>query len=349
MQILRYLLLPISLIYWITIKIRNLLFNLGILKSNTPNIKTICIGNITVGGTGKTPHTEYLIKLLASDYQIAVLSRGYKRKTNGYLEAEIKSTSNQIGDEPLQMKLKFPHITVAVDKDRTNGIAMLQKNHKNLEVILLDDAFQHRSVKAGLSALLTDYSNLICNDTMIPTGTLRDSFAERKRADIIVVTKCPKDISTKQMEQIRVKLKLKPNQSVFFSYIEYGQLKPVFEDADSSISMDSSTPIIALSGIAKPTPFIKYLENNSKLINKQVYSDHHSFTEPEIRAIFEPYSSNLTNAPLLITTEKDAARIRGLELNKEIKKKMYFLEIEVKFIDQPESFNDKIIQYVREN
>lgn len=347
MHYFRILLFPFSIAYWAIIKFRNLLYDVKILKSTKPSIKTICIGNITIGGTGKTPHTEYLIKLLSQNWQIAVLSRGYKRKTKGYIEATQNSTPADIGDEPLQMKLKYPHITVAAESNRLNGINELLKKHPSTEVILLDDAFQHRSITAGLSVLLTDYSNLINQDFMIPVGYLRDSFAERKRANMLVVTKCPRNIKPDEMDDIVHKLRLEENQPVYFSYIEYGMATPVFEKT-APIPINKDIYTIALCGIAKPMPFIKYLENNSNLIDKQIFSDHHTFTEPEIRAIFAPTKRSMDT--IIVTTEKDAAKIRSIKLPGNVKQHIYSLGIEVKFIDnQPETFNDKIIQYVREN
>lgn len=350
MTIIRYILFPVSIIYWVTIKIRNFFFDINLIKSVKPEIKTICVGNITVGGTGKTPHTEYLINLLAQHTQLAVLSRGYRRKTKGYFEAKSASTATQVGDEPLQMKLKFPQITIAVDEDRTDGITQIQKNHPETKLILLDDAFQHRKITPGFSLLLTDYSNLIYNDVMIPTGHLRDSFAERRRANMVVVTKCPQNLNARQMQKISERLKLKPEQDVFFSYIKYGYAMPVFDSTGAKIKIDKTHRVFAISGIAKPTSFIEYLENSTNFVGKQVFSDHHSFTKTEIRTIFEPFCSNYANDVIIVTTEKDAARLRDIELPDAVKQRLYYLQIEVGFIDnQADKFNNKIIQYVRAN
>lgn len=347
MAILRILLLPISLVYWLVVKIRNWFFDLGIFRSVTPAVPTICVGNITVGGTGKTPHTEYLIRLLMGHYKLAVLSRGYRRATRGFVEADAASTALDIGDEPLQMKQKFPNVIIAVDENRLHGIAQLLEYHPDIDVVLLDDAFQHRAVRAGLSILLTNYLQPINRDFMLPTGHLRDSFAERKRADLVVVTKCPDSLDAARMQEIKRGLRLKPSQPVFYSRISYGPLKS-FDGQTTTFALDGKISCVALCGIANPLLFIDYLEKNSKLCAKYIFSDHHPYAEREIRAIFA--ASNVPLDAILVSTEKDAARLRRLALRPEELQRIFYVEIKVEFIDnQHDTFNKKIMQYVSNN
>lgn len=347
----RFLLSPIALIYWLAVKVRNFMFDAGLRTSVQPSIKTICVGNLTVGGTGKTPHTEYLIRLLSPQMNIATLSRGYRRTSKGYMEASSTSTALEVGDEPLQMKLKFPHIAVAVDANRIHGVEQLQRNHSALNLVLLDDAFQHRRIAPGLSILLTDYNNPISHDFMLPVGLLRDSFAERKRADMVVVTKCPKHITALQMETIARQLKLKPDQKVFFSYIDYGMAHSVFNaHKQPSIKLSKLNGCYAFSGIATPAPFFAHIAASSNLIGSRAYADHHKFTETEINAIFAKLGSRQNAEAMLITTEKDATRLRNLNLPDEVKQRLYYLEIVVNFVDnQAELFNETILRYARED
>ncbi|MDD3567256.1 MAG: tetraacyldisaccharide 4'-kinase, partial [Bacteroidales bacterium] len=222
MQIIRIILSPLALLYGTAIYLRNFLFDVNVLKSKSFNRAVICIGNLTVGGTGKTPHTEYLINLLKDDLNVATLSRGYKRKTKGFLMASSSSTASDIGDEPMQIRTKFSGITVAVDEQRVRGIETLLQQKPSTDVILLDDAFQHRYVRPGFSILLTDYNNLIYKDYFLPTGTLRDSFSQRKRANVVIVTKCPRDLSDGEQQKIIGKLKLQSHQQVYFTSYTYG-------------------------------------------------------------------------------------------------------------------------------
>jgi tetraacyldisaccharide 4'-kinase len=346
MLILRILLIPITLLYGAAIYVRNFLFDIGIKKSTSFSRAVICIGNLTVGGTGKTPHTEHLINLLKDDFNVATLSRGYKRKTKGFILASSSSTASDIGDEPMQMLTKFPGISVAVDEQRVRGVETLLQQKPNTNVILLDDAFQHRYVKPGFSILLTDYNNLIYKDFFLPTGTLRDSFAQRKRASLVLVTKCPANLHSNEQLKIIKKLKLKPNQQVFFTTYRYGSLKPIFE---SGTKPGKPITVTALAGIANPKPFFRHLKANYSIINTIQLPDHYRFTEKKIRAIFESFSSlRKDTTHIVITTEKDAARIKEfINLPDAIKSAFFYIPIEVEFLDDKENeYNSKILKYV---
>ncbi|MGE0078991.1 MAG: tetraacyldisaccharide 4'-kinase [Bacteroidales bacterium] len=346
MRALRFILLPISFLYWFVVKVRNILFDINLLKGYSPDISSICIGNVTVGGTGKTPHSEYLIELLQNQFNVGLLSRGYKRKSKGFKVVKTDSTVEEVGDEPLQIKMKYPNTTVAVDEDRVNGTNEMVYNFPEMNVLLLDDAFQHRYIKPGLSILLTDYNNLITRDFFLPTGRLRDSISEKRRAKIIIVTKCPPELSNQEMLRISNELKLKNNQSLYFSSINYGTIKPIFENSTTAIELNNNSEVYALAGIANPQPFFNYLVKNFQIVGKRSYPDHHHFSKKEIQLIFEGYSENT----LVVTTEKDAARIRCLDIDPMFKEKLHYLSININFLNNDtEKFNKQIIDYVGKN
>ncbi|MDD2277644.1 MAG: tetraacyldisaccharide 4'-kinase [Bacteroidales bacterium] len=348
---LKHLLWPLALLYGFAVKLRNALFNIGILKSVYFS-KTICVGNLTVGGTGKTPLTEHLIKLIKPTSKVATLSRGYKRKTKGFILANERCNASTIGDEPYQIFSKFSDITVAVDENRVRGINTLRDINPQLDTIILDDAFQHRYVKAGLNILLTDYSNLIYSDFFLPVGRLRDSFSERKRADMVVVTKCPHNLSIEKQSEIKSKLRLKQNQEIYFSAIQYGNIQPIFNNSGASnLSLSPNLTVVAVAGIANPKPFFNYLSQHANCNDTLPLTDHFNFTEKKIRTIFEQFSQIQHESKAIITTEKDASRLRGFsDLPNEIKGYFYYLPIEVVFLGTSnEEFNHKIQSYVREN
>jgi tetraacyldisaccharide 4'-kinase len=347
----KFLLAPFALLYGIVVYIRNFLFDVGVLKSATFTIPTICVGNLTVGGTGKTPHIEYLAKLLEKDFRVATLSRGYKRKTKGFYIANANSTATEIGDEPMQIHSKFPNITVAVDEVRARGIDNLLASKPAIDVILLDDAFQHRWVKPGRSILLTDYSNLITKDYLLPVGLLRDSLLQKRRADTIIVTKCPPTLSSEEQNKILHELKLCPTQRLYFTKLTYGYIKPVFPDTKPIAEPLAQVGVLALAGIANPTPFFSHLETRYTLVNRMQLPDHYNFSENKIRAIFERFSRMDGNPRLIVTTEKDAARLKEfVNLPMELKKVFFYIPIEVEFLNEMSNdFNEKIIDYVREN
>ena len=323
---------PLSWLYGLGVGFRNLLFETGILKSHTYATPVISVGNITVGGTGKTPHVEYLIRLLKDKTNLAVLSRGYKRKSRGFVLADNDSTMYDIGDEPFQMKQKFPDITVAVDKKRHRGISRLINGEagKDIDVILLDDAFQHRYVKAGINILLVDYHRLIIYDELLPSGRLREPVGSKDRADIVIVTKCPTDIKPMDFRVITKAMALYPYQQLYFSTLEYGKLERLTEPTDKAELTDlADKHVLLLTGIASPEQMKLDLESYAKDIQPLAFADHHQFK----------------------ATEKDAVRLRTVDgLSDEVLQHLYVLPIRIRFmLDQEESFNKHIIDYVRKN
>ncbi|WNM18571.1 tetraacyldisaccharide 4'-kinase [Flavobacterium capsici] len=332
MIILRKLLFPFTILYGIVTSIRNFLYDKSIFKSYSFSVPIIAVGNLSVGGTGKTPQIEYLIRLLQDDYNVAVLSRGYKRKSEGFVLADKNSSAEILGDEPFQIHQKFPKINVAVDADRKNGIENLLSFNEKPEVILLDDAFQHRRVKAGFNILLTAYDDLFCDDFILPMGNLRESRSGAKRANLIVVTKCPNSISEDEKE--RITKKLVANKKVYFSTIEYDDF--VYgKDKSLAISEVKPKEKLLLAGIAKPDLFFDYLKQSND--ETMVFPDHHHFTENDIKTI-----ENKTKNQLIITTEKDYVRLANHTLQSDI----YYLPIKSKFLSDADDFNKTIKKYV---
>jgi tetraacyldisaccharide 4'-kinase len=346
-------LIPLSWLYGFAVRLRNWLFDIGILKSKSFDIPVISLGNITVGGAGKTPHVEYLIRLLQDKEKVAVLSRGYKRKTKGYQLADKDSTMREIGDEPYQMKQKFPHIYVAVDAKRTRGIENLTSDEatKDVDVILLDDAFQHRYVKPGINILLVDYHRLIIYDKLLPAGRLREPLCGKNRADMVIITKCPKDLKPMEFRVLDKAMNLYPYQSLFFTTLDYDNLKSIF--SEKTLSLDAIQPanVLLLTGIASPRQMIEDLTPLCKSIEPITFMDHHQFTQKDIDKINNAFAS-LPSPKLIITTEKDAARLEGQEgFAEEVINNIYALPIHIRFMqeDEGEAFNNKIISYVRKN
>ncbi len=323
-----YWLLPLSWLYGLVVGIRNLMFDYGMLKSQTFKLPVICVGNLTVGGTGKTPHTEYLIRLLSRSHQVAVLSRGYKRKSEGYVFATETTPVEDIGDEPYQMKQKYPQIHMAVDKDRCHGISQLMKENVQppTDVVILDDAYQHRYVKAGINILLMDYHRLIYFDKLLPAGRLRESQSGRLRADIIIVTKCPRHITQMDKKGIERTLDLKNWQKVFFTTYRYPEKMNVGDN-----------PLL-VTGIASPEQMVYDLNKIIPQFDVMSFPDHHNFTKKDIEAIRERAAGRT-----ILTTEKDATRLHGLDNVKVI-------PIEVEFLDRNgNEFNQIILDYVHKN
>ena len=344
----RILLLPISLFYHIVLAIRHKLYDWHILKTTRFEKPVICVGNLNLGGTGKTPHTEYLICLLKNDYHVATLSRGYGRKTKGFKQAESTSTYEDLGDEPLQYFNKFPEIQVAVDEDRVNGVRKLMTSKYHPKVILLDDAFQHRSISAGLNILLTEYQHLYTDDFLFPAGTLRDVKSAAKRADIIVVSKSQEDLKEDEKRQIINKLKPKEHQKVFFSYLEYAPLQPVNEKA-KAVDDENADSVLAFCGIAKPKPFIEALKKRHKNVDYLTFADHHAYTENNVAAILKRFESLNGEKKIIVTTEKDAARLTNSPYLCQFEcAPLYVLPVNVRFHEE-EKFNEVILNYVRKN
>jgi len=352
-KILSPVLFPLSLLYGLIVYIRNRLYDYDVFTSRQFKIPLISVGNITVGGTGKTPHIEYLVDLLRSDFNVATLSRGYKRKTKGFVMASRDSTAQEIGDEPRQIKQKFPDIEVAVDANRTNGITQLMNPEKDIDVILLDDAYQHRKVIPNLSILLIDYSRPIEKDYILPLGDLREHAAEKRRAHIIIVTKSPEDLQPIDRRMIYNEIKPFPFQHVFFTTFEYGELKPVFNSAENIIPSDlQGKDVLLVTGIANPKPLVKYItEKISKKIIVLEYSDHYNFKESDFKRIEQKFAGIDSNNKIIITTEKDAMRLQKFSnIANNLKDSFFYIPIQVKFLNnRTDNFNQQIIEYVRKN
>jgi tetraacyldisaccharide 4'-kinase len=350
-----YLLYPFALVYRLITDIRNLMYDSGILSSVSFDLPVIGVGNITVGGTGKTPHTEYLAYLLSQNNKVAVLSRGYRRKTKGYLEVGKESTVGEVGDEPLQIAEGFPGIVVAVEGNRVAGVKTILEKHPGTDVVILDDAFQHRSIKAGLSILLTDLNRLITRDSVLPTGRLREKWTNAARADIIIVSKSHVSMSGIEMDQLKSELKIKPHQQLFFTATTYSEPKPVFHDHGEIIRIfkdeKSGQGVVLITGIASPEPLKSYLKKYFCEIIHLDYPDHHYFNSNDITRIAGALRN--INAPrkFVITTSKDAVRLREIaNIDPDLKKILFHIPVSVRFLGGGKAGFDKIIlDYVGKN
>jgi tetraacyldisaccharide 4'-kinase len=339
MKLVRFLLFPFAILYDLITSTRNILFNTGILKETSFNKPIIVVGNLSVGGTGKTPQIEYLIRLLKDTYCVSVLSRGYKRKTKGYVLVNKDHTANDVGDEPLQYFKKFGNIDVAVNENRVEGIHNLIAQ-KSPEVVLLDDAFQHRKVKGSFYILLTKYDDLFTNDFLLPTGNLRESRAGAKRADIIVVTKCPFDLSEGQKENIKNKFE-KYKKEIYFTTISYAD--KISGNHQLPLEELKDFEVLLITGIANPNPLLDFLTKKEIKFTHLKFGDHHDFSSKEITDIQENYNSINSEKKLILTTEKDYTRLSSklTELS--------FLEIETSFLDQKNRFDNVIISHIQQN
>ena len=328
MQLLRKILFPVSLVYALVVYLRNYFYDKGIFSSKSFETPTVCIGNLSAGGTGKTPMVELLIALLKDNFKVAVLSRGYRRKSKGFVLANNEATVETLGDEPFQIFSKFPDITLAVDADRRNGIEILEKRMQP-DVILLDDAYQHRKVSCGFSILLTSFGNLYVDDWYLPTGNLRDSKKEASRAAIIVVTKCPSDLSVDARNAIMVKLKPEPRQKVLFSYLDYDD---TIKAVDDSISLEElrTKEVTLVTGIANPRPLLDYLKSKGLRFEHLKFKDHHDFSASELAVLREKQC--------ILTTEKDFVRLKDKVDN------LYFIPVKHRFFDDGESVLKRRLQ-----
>ncbi len=341
----RVFLYPLSLIYSFVLYIRHRLFDINLLRSKSFDIPIICVGNLSFGGTGKTPHTEYLIRLLSKSMKVAVLSRGYGRSTKGFVLAHEGVTHEEIGDEPLQYFTKFPDIIVAVDENRVEGVRRLMGMDIKPDVILLDDAFQHRRIKPGYNILLTDYHSLYSKDHLTPVGNLRDIKSEARRANVIIVTKCPVVIDPYTKRNIIESLKPKPYQKVLFSHISFDDLEPLNETAKAK-DLAQCRSIFMFCGIANPYPLEDYLKRKTNTLSTIIFNDHHSFTKENINAILEGFNNVIGKNKIAVTTEKDAMRLtNSLNLFENIP--LFSIPIKVRFHeDDGDIFNKEIIDYV---
>ena len=344
-------LLPLSWIYGGIVKLRNFLFDVGILHTRSFMMPVISVGNITVGGTGKTPHVEYLIRLLKGHANVAMLSRGYKRKSSGFVLANEHSTAHDIGDEPYQMKQKFPNVTVAVDKSRVHGIETLKENNSDIDVILLDDAFQHRYVKPGINILLVDYHRLIIYDKLLPAGRLREPLNGKNRADIVIVTKCPKTLNPINFRVITKAMGLYPYQDLFFTTMSYDSLQHLYQHTTRELSdITPDEHLLLIAGIASPQQLINDISAVTPNLTALTFSDHHDFTRKDVQRINDTFAA-MPSPKSIVTTEKDAARIVCTEgLSEEVRQHLYTLPVKIEFmLEQEDNFNEKIIGYVRKN
>ena len=328
MQLLRKIAFPFSLVYALVVYLRNYLFKIGVLSSTSFKTTTICVGNLSAGGTGKTPMIELLISGLEQQYKIAVLSRGYGRKSKGLLLANINTTVEELGDEPYQIYKKYPAITMVVDGNRRRGITAIEQEVKP-DVILLDDAYQHRKVKPTFNILLTAYSNLYVDDWYLPTGNLRDAKNQAKRANVIIVTKCPESINEVERSKIEVKLKPSKNQRLIFASLTYnlelkGYKTPLF------LSSLKGKKVTLVTGIANPDPLIAFLKEQNIVFEHLAYNDHHFFTEAEIKTF--------AAKEFVLTTEKDFVRLKGKVSN------LCYIEVQHKLLNNE---NETLLTAIR--
>ena len=340
----RYLLFPFSFLYSIIIWCRNWLFDKNIFKSASFNFPVICVGNLAVGGTGKTPMTEYLVSFLADKYKTATLSRGYKRKTKGFAIASNSSTANDIGDEPMQFHRKFPQITVAVGEERLVAIPQLLHERPDTQVIILDDAFQHRSVRAGYNIVLTDYKNLFTRDLMLPAGDLRDVKASIKRAHAIIVTKCKTDLSDTEKEILVKEINPLPHQKVYFTEIVYNQPYHLFTQSHRNINAE--TDILLLTGIANPKPLKEYLNSKMQSYDMIRYADHHIFSSDDLGDIIGQFEKITSDDKMILTTEKDGMRLEKFA-SQLTQYPIYALPIKHQFLfNEAEKFQQEINSFI---
>ena len=313
---------------------------------------TICVGNLSVGGTGKTPHVEYLINLLKSECRIAILSRGYKRKSSGFVLATEKSIASDIGDEPLQYKTKNPDLIVAVDGNRVNGIKKLQELTESPKLVILDDAFQHRSLKCELNIVVSEYNNLYLNDMLMPAGMLRESKKGITRADIIIVSKTPDNTTAIDIRNLIKDIKPLAHQSLFFSWLKYGEIYGFQNPKETINTLDDlfRYRIVLFTGIGNPSPMLTYLKEYGADVKHIQYPDHHTFTLQNIADIRDALDSFEVGNKIIITTEKDAMRLKGTDLEDITNTlPLYVLPIEIDFKDKTEEFNQTILNYARTN
>lgn len=352
----KFLLYPFSFLYGTAVYFRNFFYDFNLIKSKEFDVPVISIGNITVGGTGKTPHVEYLVELLKDKFEVATLSRGYKRKTKGFRQVDVTSEVSEAGDEPLQIKKKFPDITVSVCENRVKGVEKLlaAPEIKSPDVILLDDAFQHRRIIAGINILLIDYNRPIKEDRLLPVGRLRESASQMKRANVIIFTKCPPAEVTPIMRRILQKeVKLKPYQELFFTSFEYEKISPVFfgSELQTDFYNKQTHAILIVTGIAFPKLIPEYLEQFANETDFIQFPDHHYYSVDDIQLIMNKFEKIDSYQKIIVTTEKDAMRFKEMpDLDEQFKSALYYLPVKVKFLDEEaKMFNKKILNYVGEN
>jgi tetraacyldisaccharide 4'-kinase len=341
----RFLLHSLSIFYGIITTLRNYLFDQGILKSKTHKIPIICIGNLSFGGTGKTPLINYIAKLLSPNYEVAILSRGYGRQSSGFNYVEIGCSAFDIGDEPLQLKINNPNCTVAVNNNRNKGVEKILSDYPKTNIILLDDGIQHRKIKAGLNIIVTPFHKLFVNDNIFPLGTLRESSDRAKIADIILISKTPKNINTIEKEQITTRLNLKTHQKRYFSSIMYQKYKSIENNQELENEQDYSITLVC--GIADPNPLFNHLEEQKRKVNLIKFTDHHNYTSKDIEKILLAHKKDKSIKKLILTTEKDASKLMqfAASFNGE---NLYYIPINV-VINSKEIFEKQLFDYVTSN
>ena len=342
----RILLFPFSLVYLAAIFIRNRLYDWNILKSVSFNLPLICIGNVAVGGTGKSPMVEYLLRELRNQFRVATLSRGYKRKTKGYTLANTHSTALEIGDEPMQFHLKFPNLTIAVGEERVEAIPQILHDRPDTQAIILDDAFQHRAIKAGMNIILTDYSNLYTRDWYLPTGDLRDERRSMARADIIIVTKCPPGLTEQERDAILAELAPQPRQQVFFTAIRYGTPYHIISKQTHRLGPD--VEVLLVTGIANPRPLKNLLQEKTRIYYEMAYNDHYIFSIDDLKDMVKRFNALPAGDKIILTTEKDAVRL--VKFATELGGiPFYVVPIELDFLfNEAAHFNQLIGTFIRE-
>lgn len=340
----RIVLFPFSLLFGLIVIVRNYLYDKNILKSVSFNLPIISVGNLSVGGTGKSPMVEYLVRQLFTNYQLATLSRGYKRKTKGYALANEATTALEIGDEPMQFHTKFPEVAVAVGEERIVAIPQLLHDRPSTQVIILDDAFQHRSIKAGFNIMLTEYHNLFTRDFFLPTGDLRDQRSSYKRADVIIVTKCPPGLSLSEKQSLIREIEPLPSQKVYFTTIVYSQPYHIVDHTLRPLTEEDETLLV--TGIANPAPLKSFLHNTVKTYYEQNFSDHHIFTIDDMAEISKKFEDIQADSKVIVTTEKDAMRLAKFS-SQLLQMPMYVLPIEHRFLfNEGDQFNNHIHNYI---
>ena len=357
MELLKKLILyPLSILYGFITGVRNFLYNSGIIPSVEFHLPVICVGNITVGGTGKTPHTEYLVRLLLKNFNVATLSRGYKRKTRDFRIVTSASTVDEVGDEPLQIFRKFPDIMVTVDRKRVHGVRRILQENPGVEVIILDDAFQHRRIIPGFSILLSDFERLIVRDHMLPFGNLRESISNMRRADIILITKSPEDLSPIQRRLIVKEVDKAPYQNLYFTTLTYSDPMPVFENSDPVVSprdmsIFKDKGIVLITGIAHPLALKEHLRKTAGEVIHITFPDHYNFRQKDIDRVLKAYNDLQAKDKYLVTTEKDAVRLREFtNIAEPARSAFFFIPVGIHFLnDDRDEFDNLIVEYVRNN
>ncbi len=347
MRLIRFIFFPFGIIYWLITTIRNGFYQLKIFKASRFSIPIINVGNLSMGGTGKTPHTEYLIRLLKTEYKLVTLSRGFGRKERGFILAKEGTNANQIGDEPLQYFTKFgEEINVAVDANRVTGVMDICRALPETNLILLDDAFQHRAISAGLNILITTYENPFFNDFILPVGNLRESRTGSRRADLIIVSKCP-DFELIDKEKYVKRINPNKGQHVFFSKINYGNVFSL--NNFKAILLPNSSKVILVTGIAKSDLLKNELEKNNTILHHFNFNDHYNFKEKDLDEIHNLFGKFASENPVIMTTEKDAMRLLNEKFQKQIEQFPWFFQsIEIE-IDKEETFNKIVKGYVEKN